>query len=91
MNVEYFASLGGSFQSEIAKYDAEMKRLSATLPNPQVYDNLRMFGRNAAKLTDYSVGSSYGEYLFGVTTQFAQQTLGWDDPQTIRFEKKLLV
>jgi hypothetical protein len=88
MNVEYFASLGGSFQSEIAKYDSEMKRLSATLPNPQVYDNLRMFGRNVAKLTDYSVGSSYGEYLFGVTTQFAQQTLGWDDPTTKAFHER---
>ena len=88
MNVEYFASLGGSFQSEIAKYDAEMKRLSATLPNPQVYDNLRMFGRNAAKSTDYSAGSSYGEYLFGVTTQFAQQTLGWDDPTTKAFHER---
>ena len=90
MNVEYFASLGGSFQSEIAKYDAEMKRLSATLPNPQVYDNLRMFGRNAAKLTDYSLGSSYGEYLLGVTTKFAQQTLELDDPQTITFKKKII-
>ncbi|MDA9962133.1 hypothetical protein N9D63_04530 [Opitutales bacterium] len=90
MNVEYFASLGGSFQSEIAKYDAEMKRLSATLPNPQVYDNLRMFGRNAAKSTDYSLGSSYGQYLLEVTTKFAQQAFGWDDPQTIMFRKKLI-
>ncbi|MBT7742413.1 MAG: hypothetical protein HN727_11485 [Opitutae bacterium] len=90
MDVEYFASLVGSFQSEIAKYDAEMKRLSATLPNPQVYDNLRMFGRNAAKSTDYSLGSSYGEYLLEVTTKFAQQTFGWDDPQTITFRKKFI-
>jgi hypothetical protein len=90
MNIEYFASLGGSFQGEIDKYDAEMKRLSATLPNPQVYDNLRMFGRNAAKLTDYSAGSSYGDYLLGVTTNFAQQTLGLDDPQTKTFRKKLI-
>ena len=90
MNIEYFASLDGSFRSGIAQYDAEMKRLSATLPNPQLYDNLRIFGRNAAKLTDYNIGSSYGEYLLGLTTKFAQQTLGLDDPQTITFRKKLI-
>jgi hypothetical protein len=90
MNIEYFASLDASFRSGIAQYDAEMKRLSATLPNPQVYDNLRMFGRNAAKLADYSVASSYGEYLLGITTNFAQQTLGLDDPQTITLRKKFI-
>jgi hypothetical protein len=90
MNVEYFASLGGTFQAEIAKYDGEMKRLSATLPNPQVYDNLRMFGRNAAKLPDHSVGTSYGEYLIGITTKFAQQTFELEEPQTLTFRKKLI-
>ena len=34
--------------------------------------------------------ASYGEYLLELTTAFAKQTLGWDDPQENTFRKSLV-
>jgi hypothetical protein len=50
INIEYFAPLSKSFQSEIAKYDAEMGNLSAILTNPKELD-VETADQKQAKLT----------------------------------------
>jgi hypothetical protein len=64
--------------------------LSANLPDSEVYDDLRQFGSKAAQLPDYATGSSYGEYLIFVATNFANQVLAHDPPQSKAFEINLL-
>jgi hypothetical protein len=90
MGIEYLTQLGRHFDADIASYKSAIQQLSAKLPDSQVYDDLRQFGSKAAQLPDYATGSSYGEYLIVVATDFANQVLALDPPQSKAFEINLL-